>query len=303
MRKIFVTAISILIILVSVLSVSALTDPDDIYYIEELGITVQTPYYTAATREVNNLDISEAEYKEMLEDFEAGDIYYYGYSTSYAWYGNVTEIIIYGGEADTRSLSTLSDFALEKIVENLNKDWEDAGVTISKSEVYESHNAKYILTHFTDEEDNYAINYYTVENYKSIDIIMWSYGGEPSASEKQHLVSLINTIEFDEATASEDLENVLTFSIAKDGKLTPLGKSLVATAVVILIQLIAGVVVLVILLNKRKKRRQMALSQSIETKNKFCIFCGTELKADDAFCHKCGKSQVITQTKENTNIN
>ncbi len=300
MKKVFVTGISLLIVLVSVLSVSAVTDPDDIYYIEELGITVETPYYTAATRVVNNLDISEAEYKEMLDDFEAGDIYYYGYSTSYAWYGHVTELFIYGEETDTRSLSTISDFAMEKTIENQNKGWEDAGVTVSKSEVYESHNAKYILTHFTDEENNYAINYYTVENYKSIDIVMWSYGGEPSASEKQHLVSLINTIEFDESTASEDLENILTFSIAENGKLTPLGEAIITAGVVILINIIAGIVVAIILVKKAKKRRHTALSaQPPQPENKFCIFCGTQLNAKDSFCHKCGKNQNTAENTEN----
>lgn len=307
MKKVFSYILCLVILIFSVVSVSAAkTDPEDVFYIEELGFTIEIPLYDSVTKNVNELELSQSEYEKLLKDFEEDSIYYYGYSDSYYWYNIITEIIIYGFDSDIRSFSNLSDSQMKKIIENHNKAWEKSGVNVVKSEIFESLNATYILTHFTDDEGNYAINYYTVENYKDIDIVMWSYGGEPPANVRQNFLRSINTIEFDEPTGMQIYEKTFTLSIAENGKLTPLGESLILTGVIVLIQIIAGVVVLIILLNKRKKHKKAALAQTDITtqpisdspvqpaiKTKFCIYCGTKLNTNDTFCHKCGKNQNI----------
>lgn len=302
MKKAFSFILCLVILIFSVVGVSATkTDPEDTYYIEELGITIYVPLFTAATRNVNNLDISQEEYEEMVKNFEEENIYYYGYCTFYSYLGYLTELIIYGNESDTRSLSDKSDIILENHIYQQKQELEDLGVEVIKSEIYESFDAKYILFHFADSEGNYGINYYTIENYKVIDIVMWSYGGEPPASAKKDLLSVINTIKFDEPTGMQIYEKNFTLSIAENGKLTPLGESLILTGVIVLVQIIAGVVVLIILLNKRKKRRkaaQMMLNAQAEAEKKFCIYCGTQLKVSDTFCHRCGKSQANTENSD-----
>ncbi|MBQ7386233.1 MAG: zinc ribbon domain-containing protein [Ruminococcus sp.] len=301
MKKTFSFILCLVILIFSVVGVSAKTDPEDLFYIEELGFTIEIPLYDSVTKNVNELDLSQSEYEQWLKDFEEDGIYYYGCSDSYYWYNIITEIIIYGFDSDLSSFSNLSDSRMKKIIENHNKGWEESEVTVVKSEIFESLNATYILTHFTDDEGNYAINYYTVENYKEIDIVMWSYGGEPPANARQNFLRSINTIEFDEPTGMQIYEKTFTLSIAENGKLTPLGESLILTCVIVLVQIIAGVVVLIILLNKRKKRRQNALTQNANIKTKFCIYCGTELNTGDTFCHKCGKNQIPYEEKENIN--
>ena len=303
MKKIFSLAISLVLILFSVFGVCAtVTDPDDVYYIEELGFSIHTPMYYGATKSVNHLEISQEQYEEFLDALEKQGVYYYGLS-KLIYYDYYTEIYIYGEESDTRSLSSISDILLNTTIENQNEGWKEAGVTVVKNEIYESYDAKYIMTHFTDKEGNYAINYYTVENYKSIDIVMWCYGGEPSTDNKQELVTIINSIKFDEPTGKQIYEETFTFSIAKDGKFTPFGESLIITSVAVLIQIIAGIVILIVFVNKAKKRRKAAISaETVQSDSKFCIYCDAELKAVDTFCHKCGNKQAASNTNENTDI-
>lgn len=290
MKKALSIILCFVILIFSVVGVSATkTDPEKVYYIKDLGFTIHTPLFTAATRDVNNLGISQAEYEEMLSDFEAMDIYYWGYSYLF-YYNDNSELIIYGDNADINSLTDVSDSRLELSIKSQKEQWEKSGATVVKSEIYESYDAKYIMSHLRYGE-MYGINYYTVKNGKNIEIVMWCRYNEPTADARQELVNMINTIKFDKPADIHIYEKTFTLSIAENGKLTPLGRSLVLAAVILLIQLIAGVVVLVILLNQRKRRRQNALNQSFETAIKFCIFCGTELKQKDNFCHRCGKNQ------------
>lgn len=320
MKKVFCFTISLMIILLSAFTVCASkTDIESIYYLEELGITIYTPLYDAvATRDVNKMDITQEEYEEMIDFFEKENLHFFGYSSLFSassqwYYDYYTELYIYGYDSSTLSLSSYSDAFLEKNIDQFNSDWEDAGLTVVKSEIYESYDTKYILSHIKDTEGNYAINYHTIENYKSIDIILWSYNGEPSSNAKTDLVSIINSIEFDEQADVQIYEKTFTLNIAENGKLTPLGESLILTGVIVLIQIIAGVVVLVALLSKRKKRRKAALAQTDITtqpisgspvqpalKTKFCIYCGTKLTENDSFCHVCGKNQKVTDNAEVT---
>lgn len=306
MKKVFSYILCLVIIVFSAVSVCATrTDPADIYYIDELGFSIHTPLFNAATRSVNNLDISQEKYEEMLKDFEEEHIYYWGFSRLF-YYNDNPELIIYGSDADINSLADISDYRLKDVIKRQISQWESVGATVVKSEMYKSYDAKYIMTHLKHGEEMYGINYYTIKNRKNIEIIMWCHDGEPVADTRQELVNMINTIKFDEPDNPEFYSKTYFFSIAENGRLTPLGESLILTGVIVLIQIIAGVVVLIILLNKRKKRRKAALAQTDLTtqpisgspvqpalKTKFCIYCGTKLTENDGFCHVCGKSQNI----------
>lgn len=309
MKRIFPITISLLCVLLSIVSVNA---TNDTYVIDEIGISVNIPSgYIAITRDTQYDDTLGFTEEEFDSTFEANDVYLVAFPKLYG----TEQIILTSDDINIRMLSDFSDSELKEFAESELDNYYVAGYEVSGYEIFDSHNATFIVTSFSDSNGDYAIHYWTIENYKTINITCWCFGKEPTINQKQVFLSFINGISFetdDEQLETNDTTNAtsplydngnilvydknFTFTIAENGKLTPLGKSLIATGVVISINIIAGVVVLIILLNKRKKRRQIALNQSIETRNKFCIYCGTQLTADNLFCHVCGKKQNSDDT-------
>ncbi len=304
MKKTIIFAFCIILMLVSPFSVCAASvRPEDKFYIEELGITLHAYMYNAVSKNHTNFDISDEDNEKVIKQMEESQIYLWCYSAL-----NSEEIYVYGWDNQLKSISMYNEDGLEELRNVIKQDYESTGAIVTKSEIYESYDTTYIVTHYSNEDNYFAISYYTIENNKSIEVIMFNYGSEPTASQRKNLIGLINSIEYSEkatsgSTTPSELsdfityyENTFTLSIAENGKLTPLGESLILTAVVILIQIIAGVIVLIILLNKRKKRRQEALIKSDTTHVKFCIYCGVQLTSNDNICSKCGKSQTLSAT-------
>lgn len=319
MKKVFSITISLMIIILSIVSVSA---SGDTYVIDEIGISVNIPSgYVAITRDTPYDDTLGFTKEEFDSTFEENDVYLVAFPKLYG----AEQMILCSNDINIRSLSDFSDSELKEFAESDLEVYYEEGYEVSGYQIFDSHNATYIVTSFSDSNGDYAIHYWTIENYKTVNITCWCFGKEPTVNQKQIFLSFVNGITFDtedekfepdDATnatsplyGNENIqiyEKTFTLSIAENGRLTPLGESLILTGVIVLIQIIAGVVVLVILLNKRKKRRKAALAQTDITtqpisdspvqpalKTKFCIYCGTKLTENDSFCHVCGKNQNI----------
>ena len=312
MKKIFAIILTLFLIITTSISVNAIKDPDT-FYIEELKLSINVPLYHVATRTENNFDMDPENYKEAVEDFEQKNIYLWGVSKFYN-----QRLFLYGLDANVRSLELFNEKELNDVANNIKSNLEAQNYTIVKSDIIESYNATYVITHYYDTEENYAISYSTVKDYKDIVLTMWSYEGEPTADQRQKLISIITSIEFDadkqssetypsknqnETTENNTPNNISKYYTTKSFPPSPIVESLIITAVAVLIQIIAGIVILIVFVNKAKKRRNAALSaETVQSDSKFCIYCGAELKAVDTFCHKCGNKQAASNTNENTDI-
>lgn len=312
MKKIFTIAISAILMLLSALSVSAATET---YFIDELGISVNIPSgYIAVTRDTE-YDATELEKfgytkEDLVKTFEEEDVYLVAFPKLYG----TEQMILSSTDIDIRSLSDFTEYELKAFAEDDLDKYEAEGYVVSDYEIFESHNATYIATSFSAPNGDYAIHYWTIENYKVFNISCWCYWSEPTVNQKQIFLSFINGITFNtdtSATETEDnniqfYENTVIFELANEGKLTTIG---IAAIVTVVLTLIAGGVVAIILITKAKKRRraaleaQKAINADEAANTKYCINCGTQISADDTFCFNCGKSQATSVETENTENN
>ena len=308
MKKTLIFAFCIILTLVSTFSVcAAAVRPEDKFFIEELGITLHAYMYNAVSKDHNNFDISDEDKAKVIKQMEESQIYLWGYSSIFS-----EEIYVYGWDNQIKSISMYNEDGLEELRNVVKEDYESTGAIVTKSEIYESYDTTYIVTHYSNDDNYFAISYYTIENNKSIEVIMFNYGSEPAASQRKNLLGLINSIEYSEKTPTDtttpselsdfitNYENNFTLSITENGKLTPLGKfAIIISATVLLTIIIAGVVVMIIVANV-KKRRKAAIVAQPPSNAKFCIYCNTQLTDTDAFCCKCGKIQDPKQTTVTT---
>ena len=312
MKKAFIVTLSIVLILLSAFSVCA---ESETYFISDLNLSIEVPSdYNVFARDMEENSFTLKKYgytkEELLNLLEESNIYFDGFNNPAS-----EEIVITASKIKISDIAIFEDDELEEMIDASIKNHEAKGAEVLDCSIYVNSKTTYIVTTLCDPTEGNAINYYTINNYDAINITCCTYEN-PLDSKKELFASIIDNITFyayngvttlpdsddnrDFTTLTTPVnddnikiyEKTFTLSIAENGKLTPLGESLILTGVIVLIQIIAGVVVLIILLNKRKKRRQNALTQNANINTKFCIYCGTELKQNDNFCYKCGKSQA-----------
>lgn len=323
MKKIFALIFCFILFILSALTVCA---ENETYFIKELNFSIDIPSdYIVFTRNMeDSFTLKKYGYtsESLTKALENNSIYLDAFSNSVS-----EEIVVTAFELDVSDICIFDDEELEELAKAGLNNYKEQGAEILDCDVYTNTKTTYIITTYIDPIEGNGINYYTINNYYAINITCWTYDNELNDSNKKFFAETVDSITFhaynglttlpdtddnsDTATQTAPVyddnfmiyENTFTFSIAENGKLTPFGNSLIASAVIILVQITAGVILLIVFVNKAKKRRKAALSaEAVQSDIKFCIYCSTQLNAYDTFCHKCGNRQVASNPNKNSDI-
>lgn len=307
MKKVFSIALSLVLIIFSLLTVCAVSKT---YIIDELDISVNPPerYYSLTKDTAPDApELAQFGYTktELLQMFEEEEMYYIAYSDMY-----YDEIALYASEADVESMDVFSEEEFDSMLKDLATGIEEEGLNVSDYREYESHNSKYMVIYYSDSNNDYAVKYVTIADHMLIDVVCWTYGSEPTTNQKQHYLSFIDSITFNvkghnptpsgtyDTKPEEASDAIIDYEEIEftDSDKATIKSAVIVIIVTLVINILAAILIPVIIITNVKKRRkaaQMMLNAQAEAEKKFCIYCGTELHANDAFCHNCGKNQNI----------
>ena len=200
MRKIWILA-ALVILLVS-LSISA-SAASDTYDLPELELQVDIPSeYTVITRDTpENSPIFSQIGKtkaETMKLFEEKKIYLKAISNTYK-----EEVIVDMVEDDTNSLSMYSDSELLGFAESWVDLFRSLGYPIYKYDIYQHAQTRFIRLYYTNTDQTlHALQYYTVYNNKQINITFRSYEGSLSSRQETTIKTIVDGIQFDNAPSS-----------------------------------------------------------------------------------------------------
>lgn len=170
------------------------------YDLDELDLEVTIPSgYSVITRDTsaNNpifsrLGVTKA---TLLEHFVSGNIYLNAVSDNYN-----EEIVVTMTENIISNFSVLSDSALEVLASALVDQYVDYGISVSKYEVYQHSQAKFIKLYFADTAKTvHALQYYTIYDGKAMNFTMRSYEGSLSSRQEYAIKAMVDSIKYDNA--------------------------------------------------------------------------------------------------------
>lgn len=307
MKKHLALAISILLILISAISVSA---ENETFEVKDLNLSITVPsHYNVLTRDIEEdaLELKKLGYtkEELLELLKNGNIYFDAFPDN-----SDVEFVITATPVKASNIAIFDDDELEDLAKGYIGSVEDEGTEVFDYEIYVNSKTTYIAFHLFSPESGYAINYYTIKNYKAINITCWTYEEAVTEQDSELFKTVVDSITYGayninatETTpqVSEGATEYFEEYTVSDEAIETIAVSAIISVASFVLTLIAGGIVAIIIVTKTKKRRRLAAQKSAEAEKavKFCIHCGTQLSSTDSFCYKCGK----VQTADEENIN
>lgn len=169
------------------------------YKLEEVGLEVSIPStYNVITRDTpvsspifKELGVSG---KELIEQFKTTFIYLNAIPKGVT----SEEIVVTMAPNDINNFSVLSATSLKLFASSWISSWEELGINISKYDVYEHSQAKFVRLYFEDTVNSVnGLQYYTIYNGKAINFTMRSYSGRITSTQEQAIKNIVDTIKFD----------------------------------------------------------------------------------------------------------
>ena len=198
MKKFLTSAI---IVLMAVLfSSNPVFAASDTYDLDDLELQVRIPSgYIVITRNISanapilrDLGMTKA---EVVRQFEASNIYLNAVSETHN-----EEIVVIMTENALSNFSQFSDTTLLALVSAIEDQYADFGLIVSKYDIYQHPQAKFIRLYFYDTANTvHGLQYYTVYNGKSINFTMRSYEGSLSSRQEANIKTVVDSVQFDKA--------------------------------------------------------------------------------------------------------
>ncbi len=169
------------------------------YKLDELGLEVSIPStYDVITRDTpvsspifKVLGVSG---KELIEQFKTTFVYLNAIPKGVTG----EEIVVTMAPNDINNFSALSATSLKMFASSWISTWEELGFNISKYDVYEHSQAKFVRFYFEDTANSVnGLQYYTIYNGKAINFTMRSYSGGITSTQEQAIKNIVDTIKFD----------------------------------------------------------------------------------------------------------
>lgn len=181
------------------------------YDLDELELQITIPSgYSVVTRDTpasdpifSDLGISRS---ALISHFEASNIYLNAISNTYN-----EEVVVTMTKNSLSNFSLLSDTALETLTSALVDQYTNYGINISKYEVYQHSQAKFVKLYFTDTDKTvHGLQYYTIYDGKAMNFTMRSYEGSLSSRQEKAIKTIVDSIQYDqdppEAASGEDTD-------------------------------------------------------------------------------------------------
>ena len=180
--------------------------------------------FDSTTVELPDLDMSieiPEDYFILTQDIEADDpaLDYFGftqdYVVSYLQGSSIyldaldapinSEILVIMTPNDIADMNDLPDDTLEEVFDWMRDSYADMGLSMDTKDYYTNGAVKYMVLDFHNTEDttDYAIQYYTLWDYKAINLVFHSYDGPVSAEERQLFRAVVDSVRFDSAAEPE----------------------------------------------------------------------------------------------------
>lgn len=169
---------------------------------------------------------------ELLTQFKEKNIYLNCISQN-----NNEEIVVTMTPNSISDFNLLSDTSLKALASALVDQYKTYNISVSKYEVYQQSQAKFIKVYFQDlTQSAYGLQYYTIFDQKAMNFTLRSYDGNISTSQENTIQSIVDSIQFDgEAqkqnegadTSSfvyEDNTSGINFTVPNNWEKTPLSK-------------------------------------------------------------------------------
>lgn len=230
MRRFFAVALTVALLLV-IPFVAPVFATSNTYDIDELELQVTIPNgYSVITRDTPASDPIFSDLgttkSALISLFERSNIYLNAVSDTYN-----EEVVVTMTENSLTNFSLLSDTALNALASTLVSQCTNYGINVSKYEIYQHSQAKFVRLYFTDAGNTvYGLQYYTVYDGKAMNFTMRSYEGSLSSRQEKVIRTIVDSIKFDKAppvaeqgedTSSfihTDIDSGVTFTVPANWK-------------------------------------------------------------------------------------
>ncbi len=234
MKRVLFFILTFLILFSSNFSVLAASNT---YYLDELELKITIPSgYSVITRDTpatdrlfNDLGTTKS---EVMSQFETSNIYLNAVSDIYN-----EEIFVTNTKNNLTNFSLLSDTVLNTLASTLTNQYTLYGINVSKHELYQHSQAKFIKVYFTDIANSvHGLQYYTIYDGKAMNFTMRSYEGNISSRQENVIKTIVDSIKYDKAPPSSeegedtssfvhtDTDSDTTFTVPANWKQEPLSK-------------------------------------------------------------------------------
>ena len=231
-----ISCLIIILLMISSLQLVAFASENNVRIEEmELSLSVPNSYSIINDNTPANDSVFEkigVTKSELLTQFKGKNIYLNCISQN-----NNEEIVVTMTPNSISDFNLLSDTSLKALASALVEQYKTYNISVSKYEVYQQSQAKFIKVYFQDiTQSAYGLQYYTIFDQKAMNFTLRSYDGNISTSQENTIQSIVDSIQFDgEAqkqnegadTSSfvyEDNTSGIKFTVPNNWEKTPLSK-------------------------------------------------------------------------------
>ena len=199
MKRLFVVTLTVFFLLAMLFNLSVLAASNN-YDLDELGLQVTIPTgYSVITRDTPANDPIFSKFgttkSALMSQFESSSIYLNAVSDTYN-----EEVVVTMTENSLSNFSLLSDTTLNALASVLETEYTNYGLSVSKYEIYQHSQAKFVRLYFTDTSKTvHGLQYYTIYDGKAMNFTMRSYEGSVSSRQEAAIKTIVDSIKYDKA--------------------------------------------------------------------------------------------------------
>lgn len=237
MKK-FISTLLIFCLVICLLPMSVFA-ANSTYELDDLGMSIEVPSgHVVFTRDIKSNDPNLIAYgltKEGMSSLMLERNIYLN-----AWDKDVNyEIIITMMDSPFEDFNQFSSTTLAALISSLSSEYENAGITYIKSDIYQHDQAKFIKIYVSQPNSGstaYGLQYYTAYNGKAISITLQSYSGVIDSNKEAIIQGIIDTVRFDtephfssspvqtQAFTYTDRDSGMSFTVPSNWVETPMNK-------------------------------------------------------------------------------
>ncbi len=225
MRRFFVVAFTTILLLATLFNISVFA-ASNIYNLDELELQVTIPSgYSVITRDTPASDPVFSKFgttkSALISEFETKNIYLNAVSNT-----SNEEVVVTMLKNDLIDFSSLGDTTLKALAPTLVNQYADNGLNVSKYEIYQHSQLKFMQLYFTDTDKTvHSLQYYTIHDGKAMSFAIRSYNGSLSSKQETTIKAIVDSIKYDkpvpitsqvkDATSFPytDIESGVTFTV------------------------------------------------------------------------------------------
>lgn len=212
MRKL-ITVFFTLVLTCALTGTTTVFAASNTYDLPELGLQVTIPTdYSVITRDTSSSasifsDLGTTK-SALITQFESKNIYLNAVSDTYN-----EEIVVTMMKNSLSNFNLLSETVLNTLASTLVNQYTNYGINVSKYEIYQHAQAKFVRLYFTDTEKTvHGLQYYTIYDGKAMNFTMRSYEGNLSYRQETAIKTIVDSIKYDKMPPVADQgENTNSF--------------------------------------------------------------------------------------------